>query len=268
MWWRNPAFSYSLDPPCDAPSAPSHLRVLFDKDLLEWVGCATASCRRDKDTSCERVQQHVMSDGGGGAGSVGGDDGGSSDGTGSHHISAQTRSCDGCGSDAQSGPVAECDDAEAQQVWFNVALKRALDVPQSQMHESSHTDCVGPRATISDQDDVPLAHCDDSDDAGATAAGATACGVGEENDAVAHAPESIRDRVLPSTSDREITSAYEARTVLLEASCVVGMHPDQATEPIVDFALARGLPFAVVRWLFIAQCELERLVAPIALSRF
>ena len=26
----------------------------------------------------------------------------------------------------------------------------------------------------------------------------------------------------------------------------VGMHPDQATEPIVDFALQRGVPFAVV----------------------
>merc|ERR1712096_403091 len=27
---------------------------------------------------------------------------------------------------------------------------------------------------------------------------------------------------------------------------VVGMHPDQATEPIVDFALAHGVSFAVV----------------------
>ena len=31
-----------------------------------------------------------------------------------------------------------------------------------------------------------------------------------------------------------------------DASIVVGMHPDEATEPIVDMALAAGKPFAVV----------------------
>jgi hypothetical protein len=36
------------------------------------------------------------------------------------------------------------------------------------------------------------------------------------------------------------------RRVLRGCSCIVGMHPDGATEAIVDFALARGLPFAVV----------------------
>ena len=30
------------------------------------------------------------------------------------------------------------------------------------------------------------------------------------------------------------------------ASCIVGMHPDEATEPIIDFAVAAGVPFAVV----------------------
>jgi len=28
--------------------------------------------------------------------------------------------------------------------------------------------------------------------------------------------------------------------------CIVGLHPDQATEPIVDLAIRRGLPFAIV----------------------
>ena len=31
-----------------------------------------------------------------------------------------------------------------------------------------------------------------------------------------------------------------------ELSVVVGLHPDQATEPILDFALQQGLPFAVM----------------------
>jgi hypothetical protein len=35
-------------------------------------------------------------------------------------------------------------------------------------------------------------------------------------------------------------------TLLRDCSVVVGMHPDQATEPIVDFALAHGKGFAVV----------------------
>jgi len=38
----------------------------------------------------------------------------------------------------------------------------------------------------------------------------------------------------------------EAASLLLGCSAVVGMHPDQATEPIVDFATALGKPFAVV----------------------
>ena len=33
---------------------------------------------------------------------------------------------------------------------------------------------------------------------------------------------------------------------LRRCSLLIGMHPDQATEPIVDFALAHGKPFAVV----------------------
>eukprot|EP00960_Hanusia_phi_P038702 753557-Hanusia_phi.AAC.3 len=34
--------------------------------------------------------------------------------------------------------------------------------------------------------------------------------------------------------------------LLQNCSCVVGMHPDQATEPIVDFAIAMNKPFAVI----------------------
>ena len=33
---------------------------------------------------------------------------------------------------------------------------------------------------------------------------------------------------------------------LRDASAIVGMHPDGATEPIVDFAIAMGIPWAVV----------------------
>jgi hypothetical protein len=35
--------------------------------------------------------------------------------------------------------------------------------------------------------------------------------------------------------------------LLRDCSVVIGLHPDQATEHIVNFALANGKPFAVVR---------------------
>ena len=41
-------------------------------------------------------------------------------------------------------------------------------------------------------------------------------------------------------------TAMEVCTILQGCSAVVGMHPDAATESIVDFALAAGKPFAVV----------------------
>ena len=53
---------------------------------------------------------------------------------------------------------------------------------------------------------------------------------------------------VPIIDDRpeELTTASEASCLLRDASCVVGLHPDQAAGEIVEFALERGLPFAVV----------------------
>ncbi|ELR20699.1 uncharacterized protein ACA1_054450 [Acanthamoeba castellanii str. Neff] len=44
----------------------------------------------------------------------------------------------------------------------------------------------------------------------------------------------------------ERLEAETARTILRDCSAVVGLHSDQATEPIVDFALAHNKCFAVV----------------------
>jgi hypothetical protein len=44
----------------------------------------------------------------------------------------------------------------------------------------------------------------------------------------------------------EAASAAEVWRTLLRVGLAVGMHPDEATEGIVDFALAAGVPFAVV----------------------
>lgn len=38
----------------------------------------------------------------------------------------------------------------------------------------------------------------------------------------------------------------EAKRLLMGSSVIVGLHPDQATEPIVDHAIALGTPFAII----------------------
>ncbi|KAF4722893.1 hypothetical protein FOZ63_011418, partial [Perkinsus olseni] len=49
-----------------------------------------------------------------------------------------------------------------------------------------------------------------------------------------------------------------ALEVLADASLVVGLHSDQATERIVDFALAAGKPFAVVPCCVYQKCFPDR----------
>ena len=43
-----------------------------------------------------------------------------------------------------------------------------------------------------------------------------------------------------------MSSAVESLALLRSAAVLVGFHPDQATEPCVDFALRRRIPFVVV----------------------
>ena len=57
------------------------------------------------------------------------------------------------------------------------------------------------------------------------------------------------DAPPPGALPRHEGMLFEAATwgaLAREASCIVGMHPDQATEGIVDAALQAGCPFAVV----------------------
>ena len=43
-----------------------------------------------------------------------------------------------------------------------------------------------------------------------------------------------------------VTCPAQAYACLTQCSCVVGLHPDQAVDAIVDYAVAKSLPFAVV----------------------
>jgi hypothetical protein len=61
-----------------------------------------------------------------------------------------------------------------------------------------------------------------------------------------HFLDEIGFKSYPFEFNANFCSAVEIQTVWRQASVVVGMHPDQATEAIVDEALKCGKPFAVV----------------------
>jgi len=48
------------------------------------------------------------------------------------------------------------------------------------------------------------------------------------------------------SDSKELTMWEDASRVFKECSVVIGLHPDQATEAIVDFSLERKKPFAVI----------------------
>ena len=50
----------------------------------------------------------------------------------------------------------------------------------------------------------------------------------------------------PDETVVEVKTADEARRLFTSAAAIVGLHPDAAAEPIVDFALRRRIPFFVV----------------------
>jgi len=51
----------------------------------------------------------------------------------------------------------------------------------------------------------------------------------------------------PTISDAgRVTSAVASQAILLNAALIVAFHPDSATEPAIDYALERAIPFAVV----------------------
>eukprot|EP00658_Telonema_sp_P-2_P039889 TRINITY_DN28502_c0_g1_i1.p2 TRINITY_DN28502_c0_g1~~TRINITY_DN28502_c0_g1_i1.p2 ORF type:complete len:251 (+),score=61.58 TRINITY_DN28502_c0_g1_i1:53-805(+) len=60
------------------------------------------------------------------------------------------------------------------------------------------------------------------------------------------APEEDEDAAEEQLDVPLVVAPLHVREVLLGCSCVAGMHPDQAAEPIVDWALGTGKPFAVV----------------------
>src|SRR3546814_9958832 len=61
------------------------------------------------------------------------------------------------------------------------------------------------------------------------------------------------------SGDGRIVDSYnEALEILQTCSLIVGMHPDQAAEPIVDFAMANNKPFAVVPCCVYSSCFPKR----------
>ena len=56
----------------------------------------------------------------------------------------------------------------------------------------------------------------------------------------------VRDEANVTSSSARVASLERARELVRGCSVVVGLHPDEATEAIVDFALEHGKPFAII----------------------
>ena len=95
-------------------------------------------------------------------------------------------------------------------------------------------------------------------DKGNSAEGIDSCGLSDECDGAAHAPADYAAAwsaygLPPESLPRQVCGRFDAgfaegrhADLWRASSMVVGMHPDEATEPIVRLALAHGKPFAVV----------------------
>ncbi|KAF4655657.1 hypothetical protein FOZ61_007463 [Perkinsus olseni] len=68
----------------------------------------------------------------------------------------------------------------------------------------------------------------------------------------------FKEPASPPPDYESIDDLETALGVLADASLVVGLHSDQATERIVDFALAAGKPFAVVPCCVYQKCFPDR----------
>lgn len=51
---------------------------------------------------------------------------------------------------------------------------------------------------------------------------------------------------IESSTEESSISIFEVQSLLENCSCIIGMHPDQATEAIVDYALLTNKPFAII----------------------
>eukprot|EP00756_Hemistasia_phaeocysticola_P052566 Hpha_TRINITY_DN27820_c0_g1::TRINITY_DN27820_c0_g1_i1::g.194065::m.194065 len=76
--------------------------------------------------------------------------------------------------------------------------------------------------------------------------GATERSAALEERALGHHQPPASAAASAATAAGRITSAEEALRVLLAPGLLLGFHPDEATEPLVDLALALRRPFAVV----------------------
>ena len=104
---------------------------------------------------------------------------------------------------------------------------------------------------------------------GGSASGTTACAVAEPavapSLAAAAAEEGLPRGAL--TLPRQACALFDAdfvrenSAVWDRSAVLIGMHPDEATEAVVDLALASGKPFAVVPCCVFATCHPERTLA-------
>ena len=250
---RAPAVVASVLRPQDAPlAAPEHCRVVFFPDAWrardEYArrSAAHASWRAARETRWSR------------RGLVASADENADDGGDEHTSDAVTNTPShdatgtvgvGVGSDekaqkshanvsdgnaryrARGEPVRQRELFESRKA--SIELDEALSLPKTRSKANDDTNDSPPSPSRRDNASRPdVGDTDPEKDPEST------CAFGDL---------SARDAAaaVPFAMDADATFACLERA-LAECSVVLGMHPDQATDAIVDFALERGKPFAVV----------------------
>ncbi|KAK3280912.1 hypothetical protein CYMTET_11271 [Cymbomonas tetramitiformis] len=224
VYWNNqhPAFTRHLVPsPRDASAAfPGHLRVLFDAELVRWVDHAEDHASVDVlqswlDMAVARAREASTLYQG-------------------HEQQAvldepavadfACTACEACKPYEKCAACVPCFEVGA----FQVARPLAYPLWPSAHESDDSTPASGSTAGGS------VRECPWGGETTQSAAPDSSAGTGQAS-------------ALVIAGDGEpITAGAAALDVLRRASCVVGMHPDQATEAIVDLALALGTGFAVV----------------------
>ena len=221
---RAPAVVASVLRPADAPlAAPKHCRVYFfpdawrEPDLEKRRAATFASWRVAHETRWSR-RGLVLDEG-----SEQGEEGSGGAMTFRDDVSNTSRSETGDGSDGDKNASTRSLSARYR-ARGDVARQRCLfETKRRELAELS------PESTISSGEEVPFTKNEE-----------TTLGRGSDADALAY-----NTRLVPESMDADSTFSTLEQT-LSDCSVVLGMHPDQATDAIVDFALEFGKPFAVV----------------------
>ena len=201
------------------PQAPGHCRLMLTEPLLAWLGLPEKKEKKEEEEEEEEEKEEVK----------GGDD-----------LVEADQSANVSG--AAGGPA---DPDPEEFIQEQLARARRLMWTPKGLHDEHDEGC---RLRLDREEEDDDEEVDEDREARQAAAPAAAGAAGAA--APADAASTDNGASPPPRPGvpvaEEVVAPTSVRQLFLDSSVVVGMHPDQATEPIVNLALRTGRPFACV----------------------